>query len=51
MSIPADLPVGEHVVSVFVTVPEGDASYYFRVAVRDDFPSPAGPFYTGPALL
>lgn len=34
VNIPADLPAGEHVVNVFVTVPEGDASYYFRVAVE-----------------
>jgi hypothetical protein len=51
LGIPADLPVGEHVVSVFVTVPEGDASYYFRVAVRQGAgrlsesggPGPRGP--------
>lgn len=32
-SVLADLPAGEHVVSVFVNAPQGDVSYYFRVAV------------------
>jgi hypothetical protein len=33
--IPAELPVGEYVVELFVRVPGGnDASYYFRVAVE-----------------
>lgn len=36
VNIPADLPAGEHLVNVFVTVPEGDASYYFRVAVEGE---------------
>ncbi len=35
--IPAELPVGEYVVELFVRVPGGnDASYYFRVAVEGD---------------
>ena len=33
-TIPAELPAGDYVVDVFVRVPEGDASYYFRVAVE-----------------
>ena len=32
--IPAELGPGEYVVEVSVRVPEGDASYYFRVAVK-----------------
>jgi hypothetical protein len=31
--IPAELSPGEYAVEVCVRVPEGDASYYFRVAV------------------
>lgn len=33
VTIPAELPAGNYVVDVFVRVPEGDASYYFRVVV------------------
>ena len=33
-TIPAELPAGDYVVGVFVRVPEGDASYYFDVAVE-----------------
>ena len=41
-AIPAELSPGEYVVEVLVRVPEGDASYYFRVNVeeRGSFPSP-----------
>ena len=35
-TIPAELTSGEYVVEVLVRVPEGDASYYFRVAVEGD---------------
>ena len=44
----AGLSAGEYVVDVFVTVPEGDASYYFRVAVEEDkrkLPDSGGPGY------
>lgn len=42
VTIPAELPAGDYVVDVSVTVPEGSASYYFRVAVgRDDASLPA----------
>jgi hypothetical protein len=34
--IPAELRPGVYVVDVLVTVPEGDASYSFRVAVEGD---------------
>ena len=34
MKIPAELPPGEYVVDVDVTVQQGDASYYFRVRVE-----------------
>lgn len=36
VAIPAELPTGVYVVDVSVTVPEGDASYYFRVVVERD---------------
>jgi hypothetical protein len=32
--IPAELPAGEYVVDVFVTVRQGDASYFFRIMVE-----------------
>ena len=32
--MPAELPAGSYVIDVFVYVPEGDASYYFRVLVE-----------------
>ena len=32
----AELTAGEYVVEVFVRVPEGDASYYFRIAWEED---------------
>lgn len=32
-SIPFELPTGEYYVDVFVQVPEGDVTYYFRVVV------------------
>ncbi len=36
-AIPAELGSGEeYVVEVFIRVPEGDATYYFRVAVEDN---------------
>ena len=35
-AIPAELSTGEYVVEVLVQVPEGDASYYFRVAMEED---------------
>ncbi len=44
----AELPTGEYVVDVFVTMPEGDASYNFRVAVEGDaseLPDSGGPEY------
>jgi hypothetical protein len=44
----AGVSAGEYVVDVFVTVSEGDASYYFRVAVEEDerkLPDPGGPGY------
>ena len=34
-AIPAELSSGEYVVEVLVRVPEGDASYYFRVNVQE----------------
>ena len=34
VTIPAGLPAGDYVVDVSVRVPEGDASYYFRVVVE-----------------
>ena len=34
-AIPAELSSGEYVVEVLVGVPEGDASYYFRVNVQE----------------
>ncbi len=34
--IPAELSPGGYVVEVLVRVPEGDASYYFRVAVEGE---------------
>ena len=34
VTIPAEVPAGVYVVDVFVQVPEGDASYYFRAAVE-----------------
>jgi hypothetical protein len=36
VAIPAELSSGEYVVEVLVRVAEGDASYYFRVAVEGD---------------
>jgi hypothetical protein len=33
-TIPVELPPGEYVVDVFVTVQQGDAVYYFRVMVK-----------------
>ena len=42
----AELPAGDYVVDVFVRVPEGDASYYFRVIVERDgaaLPATRGP--------
>lgn len=35
-AIPAELSPAEYVVEVLVRVPEGDASYYFRVAVEGE---------------
>ena len=32
--IPAALPAGEYLIDVFVRIPEGDATYYFRVVVE-----------------
>ena len=46
VTIPAELPAGDYVVDVSVTVPQGDASYYFRVVVgRDEvaLPETGGP--------
>ena len=46
VTIPAELPAGDYVVDVSVTVPEGDASYYFRVAVERNevaLPATGGP--------
>lgn len=46
--IPAELSAGEYVLDVFVTVPEGDASYFFRVAVEvgaDELPNSGGRGY------
>jgi hypothetical protein len=34
--IPAELPAGEYVLQIFVRVPEGDASYYFRVRMEPE---------------
>ena len=34
-SIAADLPAGEYVLDAFATMPEGDASYGFRLTVRE----------------
>ena len=47
-AIPAELSYGEYVVEVLVRVAEGDASYYFRVAVERDVgqrPDSGGPGY------
>jgi hypothetical protein len=33
-AIPAELPPGEYVVDVFITVRPGDATYYFRIIVE-----------------
>jgi hypothetical protein len=33
-TIPAELPPGEYVVDVFITVRQGDATYYFRIIVE-----------------
>ncbi len=33
-AIPAELPPGEYVVDVFITVRPGDATYYFRIMVE-----------------
>ena len=33
-AIPAELPLGEYVVDVFVTVQQGDVDYFFRVMVK-----------------
>jgi hypothetical protein len=33
-AIPAELPPGEYVVDVFITVRQGDATYYFRIMVE-----------------
>jgi hypothetical protein len=33
-TIPAELPPGEYVLEAFVTVQQGDASYYFRIVVE-----------------
>jgi hypothetical protein len=33
-AIPAELPLGEYVVDVFITVRQGDATYYFRIMVE-----------------
>jgi hypothetical protein len=35
-AIPAELNSGEYVVEVLLRVPEGDATYYFRVAVEGE---------------
>jgi hypothetical protein len=46
VTIPAELATGDYVVDVSVTVPEGDASYYFRVVVERDevaLPETGGP--------
>lgn len=46
VTIPAELPAGDYVVDVSVAVPEGDASYYFRVVVEPDggaLPETGGP--------
>lgn len=46
VTVPAELPAGDYVVDVSVTVPEGDASYYFRVVVERDgaaLPATGGP--------
>ena len=46
VTIPAELPAGDYVVDVSVTVPEGGASYYFRVVVERDevaLPATGGP--------
>ena len=46
VTMPAELPAGDYVVDVSVTVPEGDASYYFRVVVERDegaLPETGGP--------
>ncbi|HSK82825.1 MAG TPA: hypothetical protein VK902_05380 [Rubrobacter sp.] len=34
--IPAELPLGDYIVEVFVRVPEGDVSYYFFVSVEEE---------------
>ncbi len=44
--IPAALPAGEYLIDVFVRIPEGDATYYFRVVVEPDagtLPDSGGP--------
>jgi hypothetical protein len=33
-TIPVELPPGEYVVDVFITVQQGDATYYFRIMVE-----------------
>ena len=33
-TIPVELPAGEYVVDVFITVQQGDATYYFRIVVE-----------------
>jgi hypothetical protein len=33
-TIPAELPPGEYVVHVYVEVPQGGASYFFRITVE-----------------
>jgi hypothetical protein len=33
-AIPAELPPGEYVVDLFITVRQGDATYYFRIMVE-----------------
>ena len=46
VTIPAELPAGDYVVDVFVAVPQGDASYFFRVVVQrgeDALPETGGP--------
>ena len=44
--IPAALPAGEYLIDVLVRIPEGDATYYFRVVVEPDagtLPDSGGP--------
>ena len=48
IAIPAELSSEEYVVEVLVRVPEGDASYYFRVPFHGDagkHPNSGGPGY------